>query len=75
MVSLLIDGSFERLNLYFGGLDGQKEEVGEWLHTSLKEGEKLNIRILDVAEDEVSGYREMKTTDDLPVTLSVVFCR
>lgn len=65
VVSLLIDGSSERLNLYFFGLDGQKGEVGEWLHTGLKEGDKLDIRILDVAENEVSGYREVKMTDDL----------
>ena len=65
VVSLLIDESPERVSLYFFGVDTQKGELGEWLDTGLKAGEKLEIRILDIAENEISGYREVKTTDDL----------
>lgn len=65
VVSLLIDGSPERMSLYFFGVDTQKGTLGEWLDTGLKAGEKLKIRILDIAENEISGYQEVKTMDDL----------
>lgn len=65
VVSLLIDGFSDRLNLYFFGVDRKNERIGEWLSANLKKGEKLNIRILDIVEDEISDYQKLKTTDDL----------